>query len=130
MNKSKNIDPNDFEPKRFALDYNQSKIYIEYEVPSTKKMYHYKIRLNKISSESNIDEVIKDIHLRHSNIFDTKKIKEDQFYNLVEKLMSYIQNKNKVYNFDENMDNNELNNNELENNDNNLSSGENKNFDI
>jgi hypothetical protein len=87
MNKSdKKFSQNDYTPKRFALKYNPSQIVIEYLVPSTGKLYHHKIRLNQLKSESNIQEVIKEIYEKHFLYLDTKKINPTQIIRLVEKL--------------------------------------------
>ena len=86
MNKSKLIDFNDFEAKRFALNYSPPKIIIEYEAPSKKKLYLYKINLTNLKSDSNIEEIMKEIYIKHNSLFDLKKVEEFQIINLIEKL--------------------------------------------
>ncbi len=99
MNKpDKKINPNDYQPKRFGLRYNPPQIVIEYLVPSTGKLYHHKIRLNSLKTDSNLQEVIKEIYDKHYMYLDNKKINPSQLVKLVEKLANI---KNKAYRKDE-----------------------------
>jgi len=78
MNKcERRISPKDYTPKRFGLKYNPPQIILEYLVPSTGKLYHHKIKLNKLQNESNIHEVLKEIYDKHS-IYLENKIKPIQ----------------------------------------------------
>ena len=49
----------DFEPKRFALNYNPPMIVLEYLVPSTGKLYHHKMKLRHLTGKSTVPECIK-----------------------------------------------------------------------
>ena len=87
MNKvERKLNPNDYSPKRFGLKYNPPQIIIEYLVPSTGKLYHHKIRLNKIKPDTNLQEVVKDIYEKHYPYLDNKKVNPTQIVKLVEKL--------------------------------------------
>ena len=41
------INPLDYIPKRFGLAYNPPQIVVEYQKPSSGKLYHHKIKLQK-----------------------------------------------------------------------------------
>lgn len=89
MNKSeRKLNPNDYQPKRFGLKYNPPQIVIEYLVPSTGKLYHHKIKLHKFKTDSNMQELIKEIYEKHYMYLDSKKINPSQVVKLVEKLNS------------------------------------------
>jgi len=47
---------------------------LEYQVKSTGKLYHHKIKLIKLQFDSNIKEVLKEIYERHYRYLDNKKI--------------------------------------------------------
>lgn len=86
----KTINPNNYLPKRFGLRYNppsignqNSKVVIEYQIPSTGKLYHHKIRLNKLKSDSSIQETIKEIYEKHYLYLDNKKIKPEQIVSII-----------------------------------------------
>ena len=82
----KSINPSNYDPKRFGLRYNPpsiGKLYInisviEYKIPSSGKLYHHKIKLNKLKSDSSIQETMKEIYEKHYLYLDNKKIKPDQ----------------------------------------------------
>ena len=79
MNKcDRKINPNDYLPKRFGLKYNPPQIILEYLIPSTGKLYHHKIKLNKLQYESDINEVMRGLYDKHMIYLDAKKIKPTQ----------------------------------------------------
>lgn len=80
------INPNDYIPKRFGLNYNPPQIIIEYLTPSTGKLYHHKIRLHKFSKEKNTSECLKEIYERHILYLDKNKVNSNQIKKLIEKL--------------------------------------------
>lgn len=84
------LNPNDFEPKRFALKYDPPQIIMEYMVPSVKKLYHHKIKLSKLKYDSNLEEIMKEVYEKHYTYLDNSKIKQSQILNLVEKLRSNL----------------------------------------
>ena len=49
----------DFQPKRFALNYDPPMIILEYLVPSTGKLYHHKMKLRRLNGNSTVAEAIK-----------------------------------------------------------------------
>jgi centrosomal protein CEP19 len=87
MNKpDRKFNSHDYLPKRFGLKYNPPQIIIEYLVPSSGKLYHHKIRLNKFKPDTNLQEVIKEIYEKHYMYLDQKKINPSQIVKLVDKL--------------------------------------------
>lgn len=100
MNKyERKFNSNDYLPKRFGLKYNPPQIVMEYLTPSTGKLYHHKIKLYKLKSDSNLQEVMKEVYEKHYHYLDAKKIQPNQivskkiynlFLELVEKLKSNL----------------------------------------
>ena len=80
------FNPNDYLPKRFALNYNPPQIIIEYLTPSTGKLYHHKMRLHKFTYDKSTTDVLKQLYDRHGIYLDKKKIKQKQIEKLIEKL--------------------------------------------
>ena len=72
-----------FEPKRYALSYNpptiskcqsipnfdQHSAVLEYLVPSTGKLYHHKMRLRRLTSDSDVEEMLAYLEKRHPLYF-------------------------------------------------------------
>jgi hypothetical protein len=55
-------------------------------VPSTGKLYHHKMKLNKLTKESKIEEIMREIYEKHSAYLDNKKVLPNQMiskYNLI-----------------------------------------------
>ncbi len=83
MNKcERKVMPNDFTPKRFGLKYAPPQIILEYLVPSVGKLYHHKIKLNKLQYESDINDIMREIYEKHSMYLDPKKIKPTQILSI------------------------------------------------
>ena len=80
------FNPNDYAPKRFALNYNPPQIIIEYLTPSSGKLYHHKMRLHKFTYDKSTTDVMKQLYDRHGIYLDKKKIKQKQIEKLIEKL--------------------------------------------
>ena len=80
------FNPNDYLPKRFALNYNPPQIIIEYLTPSSGKLYHHKMRLHKFTYDKSTTDVMKQLYDRHGIYLDKKKIKQKQIEKLIEKL--------------------------------------------
>ena len=74
----------DFQPKRFAVNYDPPVIVLEYMVPSTGKLYHHKMRL--LQSDSNINEIMSYLEQKHPLYFMSPKLKREQIQKLVEKI--------------------------------------------
>ena len=90
------LSPTDYIPKRFGLTYNPPQIVVEYQKPSSGKLYHHKIKLQKLSSKSKISEIIEDIYKNHNIYLNHHKVSKAQIIQLVEKLREkYISNNNK-----------------------------------
>jgi len=47
-------------------------------VPSTGKLYHHKMRLNKLTKESKLEELMREIYEKHSAYLDNKKVNPQQ----------------------------------------------------
>jgi centrosomal protein CEP19 len=53
-------------------------IVMEYLVPSTGKLYHHKIRLNKLNKDTKSEEAMREIYEKHSAYLDNKKVYPQQ----------------------------------------------------
>ena len=76
----------DFQPKRFALNYDPPMLVLEYMVPSTGKLYHHKMKVLHMTYESNVDEIVEYLKKRHALYFTTCKIEDKQTLDLVNRL--------------------------------------------
>ena len=94
---SNTLNPLDYIPKRFGLAYNPPQIVVEYQKPSSGKLYHHKIKLQKLLSlKSKISEIIEEIYKNHNIYLNHHKVSKAQIIQLVEKLREkYISNNNK-----------------------------------
>lgn len=121
----------DYIPRRFGLSYNPPQIVVEYQKPSTGKLYHHKIKFPQLTSQSKISELIDDIYRKHSSYLNHKRVSKAQIIQLVEKLREkYLKiskeknemvikgendiNMNEKYDFDQNEDLNKLTKEELD----------------
>ena len=97
MNKKteKKFNPNDYIPKRFALNFTPPFIVLEYLVPSTGKLYHHKMRLHKFSIERTSQDMFNQIYTKHSIYLD--KIQHSQMIGLIDKLKAKKLPIEKVY---------------------------------
>ena len=43
-------------------------------VPSTGKLYHHKIRLYKLTKESKMEDIMREIYEKHTGYLDNKKV--------------------------------------------------------
>ena len=60
------VDPDDYMPKRFGLKYDPPTIVLEYMVMSLGKLYHHKMKLLRLTPESDMNEMIDYLYSRHS----------------------------------------------------------------
>ena len=81
-NCERRINPNDYNPKRFGLRYNPPQIIIEYLVPSTGKLYHHKMKLNKLQYESDLNQIMQELYDKHMIYLDARKIKPTQILSI------------------------------------------------
>jgi hypothetical protein len=51
---------------------------MEYLVPSTGKLYHHKIRLNKLNIDTKSEEAMREVYEKHSAYLDNKKVYPQQ----------------------------------------------------
>ena len=95
-NPQNQLNPLDYIPRRFGLAYNPPQIVVEYQKPSSGKLYHHKIKLLKLSPKSKISEIIEEIYKNHNIYLNHNKVSKAQIIQLVEKLREkYISNNNK-----------------------------------
>jgi len=86
---------NDYMPKRFGLNFSPPQIsnyslliiyyfilVLEYLVQSTGKLYHHKIKIHKLSSESNIQEIMKEVYEKNYLYLDSKKVNPEQILSI------------------------------------------------
>ncbi|KAL4433307.1 hypothetical protein ABPG74_017411 [Tetrahymena malaccensis] len=101
------LNPQDYIAKRFGLKYDPPQIILEYLVPSTGKLYHHKIKLDFMSSDSNVSDVLDIIQKKHNAYFTNNKITSQQVEKLIYKMKEYlpkkpikqIENKNQINNY-------------------------------
>ncbi|KAL4492985.1 hypothetical protein ABPG72_020764 [Tetrahymena utriculariae] len=92
MNTDK-LNPQDYIAKRFGLKYDPPQIILEYLVPSTGKLYHHKIKLDFMSSDSNVSDVQDIIQKKHHTYFTNNKITTQQVEKLIYKMKQYLPKK-------------------------------------
>jgi len=76
----------DFQPKRFAVNYDPPLIVLEYMVPSTGKLYHHKMRLKNLTKQTKISDMMNYLEQRHPLYFMSPNLKKDQVRKLVEQI--------------------------------------------
>ena len=76
----------DYDPKRFGLSYDPPQIIIEYQKPSSGKLYHHKINCYSFTESSKISEIVDEIYKKHKSYLNHKRISKAQIIQLVEKL--------------------------------------------
>jgi hypothetical protein len=84
------VDPDDYMPKRFGLKYNPPTIVMEYMVMSLGKLYHHKIKLMRLTPESDINEMVDYIYSRHAFYVKEEVVGRQQIANLVTRLQKRI----------------------------------------
>ena len=112
IEQNKLLNPLDYEPQRFGLSYNPPQIILEYQKPSSGKLYHHKIKLQKFFNNAKISEIIDDIYKNHNSYLNHERINKALIIQLVEKLREKInlineQKEKKIK--EENEENNEKN---------------------
>jgi len=85
------VDPNDCVPKRFALKYDPPTIIMEYLVPSSGKLYHHKMKIPLLASDSDTHSVLDTLKKKNTQYFATNKISEVQIKNFIDKLKKKLQ---------------------------------------
>mmetsp|Transcript_42576 Transcript_42576/g.40833 ORF Transcript_42576/g.40833 Transcript_42576/m.40833 type:complete len:141 (-) Transcript_42576:623-1045(-) len=83
----------DFQPKRFALNYDPPMIILEYLVPSTGKLYHHKMKLRQLKGDSDTNEMIEYLKKRHPLYFTTDKLNIKQMTDLINRLKYKLKQK-------------------------------------
>jgi len=68
----------DDQRKKFGLTYNPPIIELEYVIPSKNKKYKHKIKLTKLKTDSNMNDIINYIYKKHYTYLDSKLISATQ----------------------------------------------------
>jgi centrosomal protein CEP19 len=80
----------DYQPKRFGLQYNPPMIVLEYLVPSTGKLYHHKMRLQRLTASSEAKTFLDYLRKRHSVYLSHTKITDEQLTGLIIQLRDHM----------------------------------------
>jgi len=80
------IDANDYVPKRFGLKYSPPTIIVEYLVPSSGKLYHHKLKMPNLKSDSDTWDTLDALKKKHNQYFSGNKIADNQMTDLIDKL--------------------------------------------
>jgi len=87
---SSKFEPADFAPKRFGLKYDPPSIILEYLIPSSGKLYHHKIKMPQLKSDSDTMETLEVVKKKHHSYFVDNKVSESQIKTLIDKLKSKL----------------------------------------
>ena len=82
---SNTLNPLDYIPKRFGLAYNPPQIVVEYQKPSSGKLYHHKMRIHKLNQDKKTADIMKELYDRHQQYLDKKKVNPNQIIKLNQK---------------------------------------------
>lgn len=85
------VDSNDYMPKRFGLKYDPPTIVLEYMVMSLGKLYHHKMKLMRLKSDSDINEMIDYLYSRHSFYLKEEVVGRQQLANLIIRLQKRME---------------------------------------
>ena len=83
----------DFFPKRFALDFNQPAIVLEYLTPSSGRLYLHEMKLVWLNEASTIQETVDYILNAHPLYFAQDKMKTEQLEGLIQRLIDRMKYK-------------------------------------
>ena len=89
--RQKTLQSFDYEPKRLALNYRPPMIILEFTLKSTGKLYHRRMKIRKINTETDTKKVLRGIKKRYARYFIDGKIKDNQMTRLIDKLKNGIQ---------------------------------------
>jgi len=63
-------------------------------VPSSGKLYHHKMKLNKLTKESKMEEIMRDVYEKHSAYLDNKKVNPQQiissFFTIINSILFFF----------------------------------------
>lgn len=80
------INPKDYCPRRFALNYQPPMLILEYFIPSSRKLYHKWIKIKEWHEHTSVEDVTRVIYKKYQNYLPPGKIKPQQIKRLLEKL--------------------------------------------
>lgn len=78
--------PNDYMPRRLAINYQPPMIILEYKTKSTGKLYHRRMKIQSWSEDTDPHKVLECIKKRYSKYFANGEIKDEQLVRMIEKL--------------------------------------------
>jgi hypothetical protein len=84
------LDFSDYLPKRFAINYELKIIVLEYMVRSTGKLHHHKMKLLRVTADSDIDEMYDYLVSRHSMYISKEKVAKTQITSLIQRLKDWL----------------------------------------
>lgn len=85
------VDPDDYMPKRFGLRYDPPTIVLEYMVMSLGKLYHHKMKLMRLTVDSDINEMVDYLYSRHSFYLKENVVSRQQLANLIIRLQKRLE---------------------------------------
>lgn len=90
------VDPDDYMPKRFGLKYDPPTVVLEYMVMSLGKLYHHKMKLLRLTPESDVNEMVDYLYSRHGFYLKESVVSRQQIANLVIRLQKRMQLQNQA----------------------------------
>lgn len=82
----------DYQPKRFGLQFDPTVIVVEYIVPSTGKLYHHNMKLRNLKKRDDPNSWIDYLYKKHSLYLSDGKVDRDQIYTLIMRLQDNLRN--------------------------------------
>jgi hypothetical protein len=79
----------EIQPKRFALDYQNSALIMEYLVPGTGKLYLHKMRIRESLLSTPAEHIYNSLRKKHSTYLDPRQVSADQVIDLITKLQLF-----------------------------------------
>ena len=68
------LETGDYLPKRFGLKFDPCTIVLEYMVRSTGKLHHHKMKLMRLTADSDLDKMYDYLVSRHELYISAKKV--------------------------------------------------------
>ena len=78
--------PEDYVPRKLAINYRPPMIILEYEIMSTEKLYHRRMKIQNWNEMTEPKTILACIRKRYTKYFVGDKITDDQFLRLIGKL--------------------------------------------
>ena len=84
------FNPDDYLPRRFALNFSPKMIVIEYTRPSNGKLYQKRFKINQDDKKRDPEKVCKIIKKKYPQYFGSSKISDAQLLRLISKLLTDV----------------------------------------